>query len=85
VVHSQVGGAAELIETGRNGLLFPAGDTAALVECLRRLCDRDTRLRMGCNARRTAEAAFGEERMVDRYEQLLLELCGSTGAVTVRA
>src|SRR5205823_7519986 len=40
LVHSQVGGATELIEPGRNGLLFPAGDTAALVDCLQRSEER---------------------------------------------
>ena len=75
VVHSQVGGAAELIEHGRNGLLFPVGDTAALIECLRRLADAPTRTSMGRAARETVERRFSERRMIDRYEQLLLEVC----------
>jgi glycosyltransferase involved in cell wall biosynthesis len=75
VVHSQVGGAAELIEPGRNGLLFPVADTAALVDCLLRLADADTRSAMGRAARRTVEQRFSEGRMIDRYEQLLLEVC----------
>jgi hypothetical protein len=31
---------------------------------------------LGSNARRTVEALFSEGTMVDRYERLLLELCG---------
>jgi glycosyltransferase involved in cell wall biosynthesis len=76
VVHSQVGGAAELIEHGRNGLLFPVGDTAALVECLLRLADHARRTAMGRAARETVERRFSERQMVDRYEALLREVCG---------
>jgi glycosyltransferase involved in cell wall biosynthesis len=76
VVHSQVGGAAELIEPGRNGLLFPVADTAALVDCLQRLSDAAERAAMGRAARRTVESRFSERRMIDRYEELLLEVCG---------
>lgn len=75
VVHSQVGGAAELVEPGRNGLLFPVADTAALVECLQRLTDTGARAAMGRAARRTVESRFSEGRMIDRYEQLLREVC----------
>jgi len=85
LVHSQVGGATELIEPGRNGLLFPAGDTAALVDCLQRLADRSTQLMMGRGARVKAEITFSEKVMVDSYEQLLLEVCGCTDHATARA
>src|SRR6202171_4966690 len=85
LVHSQVGGATELIEPGRNGLLFPPGDTAALVDCLQRLVDRSTQLMMGRAARVKAEVAFSEKLMVDGYEQLLLEVCGCTDHATARA
>lgn len=76
VVHSEVGGAAEMIHAGRNGALFPAGDTAAFAHALEALADRSSSRYMGRNARRTVEALFSEETMVDRYEKLLLELCG---------
>ena len=75
VVHSQVGGVAELIEPGRDGLLFPAGDTAALVERLLRLADPDERAAMGRAARATVERRFSERCMIDRYEELLREVC----------
>jgi L-malate glycosyltransferase len=85
LVHSQVGGATELIESGRNGLLFPPGDTAALVDCLQWLADRSTQRMMGHRARVKAETAFSERLMVDRYQQLLLEVCGCTDHATARA
>ena len=76
VVHSQVGGAAELIEPGLNGLLFPVADTAALVDCLLQLADAGVRAAMGRAARRTVERSFSEVGMIDGYEELLLEVCG---------
>jgi glycosyltransferase involved in cell wall biosynthesis len=74
VVHSEVGGAAEMIRPGRNGFLFPAGDTAALADRLTRLAARATRERMGARAREAVEAHFSERAMVDAYERMLLEI-----------
>ena len=74
VVHSEVGGAAELIQPGRQGFLFPVGDTGALIERLGALADRDARRRMGARARETVEARFAERAMVERYETLFMQL-----------
>jgi glycosyltransferase involved in cell wall biosynthesis len=74
-VHSDVGGAAEMIRPGENGFLFPVGDTGALVDRLARLADQTERERMGNHARARVEALFSEATMVDRYEQLLVDLC----------
>jgi L-malate glycosyltransferase len=76
-VHSNVGGAEEMIIPGENGFLFPVGDTAALVDRLARLADGSRRDRLGANARARAEQMFSETTMVDRYDQLLVELCRS--------
>jgi len=75
VVHSDVGGAAEMIVPGRDGFLFPVGDTRALVDKLAILADRTVCRRMGHEARATVEARFSERAMVDRYERTLLDLC----------
>jgi len=77
VVHSDVGGASELIFPGWNGFLFPVRDTAAFVSKLAALANRTLATRMGENARAVAERFFSERRMVDRYEQVLLELSGA--------
>lgn len=83
VVHSKVGGAAELISPGENGYLFPVGDTRALVERLSTLADRTVSRQMGVCARRTVETLFSERAMVDRYEQLLVDVCRNRpGAAT---
>lgn len=75
-VHSDVGGAAEMIVPGQNGFLFPAGDTRAYADRLAMLADPAVARRMGEAARALVESRFSEEVMVDRYERLLLELCG---------
>ncbi len=75
VVHSDIGGAAEMILPGENGFLFRVGDTAALVDKLTRLLNRSDRERMGRKAREVVEARFSERAMVDRYERMRLDLC----------
>lgn len=75
VVHSDVGGAAEMIFPGRNGFLFPVGDTRDLVDKLAILADRAVCATMGRNARAVVETLLSEKTMVDRYEQMLEELC----------
>ena len=74
VVHSNVGGAAEIIHPGYNGFLFRVNDTAALVEHLARLTNRDDRQSIGAHARLIVEKRFSEHRMIESYESLLLEL-----------
>jgi glycosyltransferase involved in cell wall biosynthesis len=85
VVHSDVGGASEMIRPGWNGFLFPVGDTQALVARLALLADRNVAQRMGDQARQIVEALFSEDVMVDRYEQMLLEVSGKklTGGTAV--
>jgi glycosyltransferase involved in cell wall biosynthesis len=77
VAHAEVGGAAEMIAHGHNGLLFPVGDTAALAACLAALSDPAARARFARNARETVEIRFTERSMVERYEQTLLELAST--------
>jgi glycosyltransferase involved in cell wall biosynthesis len=74
VVLSAIGGAADMVRPGREGFLFPAGDTQALVDRLAALADPDLRRRMGAAARETVEARFSERAMVEAYERLLQEL-----------
>lgn len=77
VVHSDVGGAAEMILPGHNGFLFPVGDTRAFVDKLAILADPAVSRNMGNNARELVARRFSERTMVDRYERLLQTLCGS--------
>ena len=74
VVLSEIGGAVDMVRPGREGYLFPAGDTRALVERLAALADPRLREDMGAAARATVEARFTERAMVDCYEGLLQQL-----------
>ena len=78
VVHADIGGANEMIEQWHNGALFPVGDTEALVQQLALLSGRGSAEALGCNARRVVQTRFSENVMLDRYEQLLLDLCQKT-------
>lgn len=77
VVHSDVGGAREMIEHGGNGFVFPVGDTPSLVESLAVLAQPDVRRRLGAAARRTVETRFTERAMVERYEQILMDMAST--------
>ncbi len=85
VVHSAVGGAAEMIEPGRTGWLFPAGDTAALVERLLALAAPGVAADMGRHSREAVVARFSERTMVDHYEQLLSGLEMTTSHDGIRS
>ena len=74
VVHADLGGAAEMITHGADGYLFPVGDTPALVARLAELALPAARKRMGAAARASVASRFAEQAMVERYEQLFLEL-----------
>lgn len=74
-IHSDLGGATEMIFPGRNGFLFQVGDTPALVQRLATLADHALAKRMGSEARSLVEVNFSETAMVDHYERMLLKLC----------
>jgi glycosyltransferase involved in cell wall biosynthesis len=74
IVASSTGGIPEAVTAGREAILAPAGDDAALAEGLRALMtDRGLRLRLGAAARARALSAFSVDRMVDQYERLYSE------------
>lgn len=94
-VASAVGGVPEIIENEKTGLLFPAGDAAALADCLRRY-GQDARLRekLGAELYRTAKERFSVEATAARqlaiYDTVLRRhakrgrdevlICGAYGA-----
>jgi len=70
VVASRVGGLGEMIESGRNGLLFPFGDEAALVAALTHcLGERADTERMRTAARGEVEARYSLEAMARTYQR----------------
>ena len=80
---SAVDGCQEVIEDGVNGLLFPAGDTAALASMLRDLLGpgnssntaaKRMRSRLLSSAREFVESRFSWEKSVAEYDKLLKKL-----------
>jgi glycosyltransferase involved in cell wall biosynthesis len=73
-------GPAELITHGRDGLLVPPGDTAALTAALRELItDRALRDRLGDEAAVSARA-HDLEHIGPRWSRLISDLCPPGGA-----
>jgi glycosyltransferase involved in cell wall biosynthesis len=71
VIGSAVGGNPELIADEETGLLFEAGDAAALARCvLRALGDDSLRARLGESAARRMREEFSIERSVRRMQQI---------------
>jgi|WetSurMetagenome_2_1015567.scaffolds.fasta_scaffold86025_2 glycosyltransferase involved in cell wall biosynthesis len=76
VVASRIGALADLVEDGRTGLLFRAGDAADLVGAIRRLVGDPTALaRMREAARAEYESGYSEDRnygeLMEIYELAL--------------
>jgi glycosyltransferase involved in cell wall biosynthesis len=70
-VASEVGGNPELIESGRTGLLFPAGDAQGLARQLMRLAgDEELRRRLADAATASVEARFAARRSAARMAEI---------------
>jgi glycosyltransferase involved in cell wall biosynthesis len=73
-VVSDISANQQLVQSEKHGLLPPAGDVPATAEALIRLLeDHELRSRLGAEARRTVEARYATERVLERYESLLSE------------
>jgi len=83
VVASDVGGHRELIRDGSTGILFRAGDPAALAEAVVRLLRApETFPALRREARAFVERERSWPRVVDRYRQVYAMALGPRGAVT---
>jgi glycosyltransferase involved in cell wall biosynthesis len=72
VVGARCGATAELIDEGRTGLLYPAGDDECLAQTLDRLAsDATLSARLSEAARRSAKQAFSLARFRKRLVGLL--------------
>ena len=82
VVASAVGGVPDLIEHGRNGLLFPSGDESALVGLLGELLRDPLRRRsLGDAGKEEVSARYDLARMAGEYDRHYRELLGHYGRV----
>ncbi len=80
LVASDVGGLREQVSDGVNGLLYPAGDTAALAAALARMADPALRARLGEGARASVAERFGLHRMVARYDSIFAGMAAQGSA-----
>jgi glycosyltransferase involved in cell wall biosynthesis len=79
VIASDAGAIPEIITHGRDGLLFPVGDAAALARGIQLLAtDKDLRLRLGEEGYRTAHRRFLLTRMVDEIEDYYSEIISAS-------
>ncbi|MDE1154175.1 MAG: N-acetyl-alpha-D-glucosaminyl L-malate synthase BshA [Acidobacteriaceae bacterium] len=73
-VATRVGGVPELIDSGRNGLLYEVGDVEGMAAgALSLLTDEALLETMSATARRTAQDHFCTTRIIPRYEELYRE------------
>jgi glycosyltransferase involved in cell wall biosynthesis len=73
LIASAVGGLLDLVEDGRNGLLVPARDAAALASAIDRLVAQPTlAASLGESARRHVRDRYSFDRMVASFEHLYL-------------
>jgi glycosyltransferase involved in cell wall biosynthesis len=71
VVATRVGGADELVDVGRTGLLVPPADADALAGALEDLVAQEARrTSMGSAGRHVADERFGVDRMLRDYTNL---------------
>lgn len=78
VVGTRIGGIAEVIMDGENGLLVPPGNSEALADAMKRLAaDRDSRIRMGKRGRGIYEERFSLPGMIRQIEAIYACLQGS--------
>ena len=82
LIATRVGGFPEMITDGRTGRLIPRNDVPALHHALAELLnDAPLRLRLGTDARRSAEQDFNVESHLARYETILRDW-GVDGSAT---
>ena len=75
IIASRTGGMTELIEPGRNGLLFTPGDAGELARAMRNILENDDlRTRMGRNGRSMVMERFSWESITDQLNDRYLQL-----------
>ncbi len=85
VVSTTVGGIAEMIQHGHNGLLCPAGNSNAVARALTELLDRpDYAAALGRRAAEEIRGTFAIQRLVARWSELYHSVRTSSGEVDVQ-
>jgi len=73
VIAADIGGAAELVRHGENGLVFEAGSVASLVAMMKRACDEKGAWPARSKAARRSADLLTEERHAERLVSLYTE------------
>ncbi|HKV81095.1 MAG TPA: heparinase II/III family protein [Candidatus Sulfotelmatobacter sp.] len=82
-IASRVGGNVEIIHEGKTGLLVPADEPSALAAAvLRLLHDPSLAAELGRNGRSFVSAEFSFKRMIEKTDQMYIELLQSRGVGT---
>ncbi|HUP76701.1 MAG TPA: glycosyltransferase family 4 protein [Acidimicrobiales bacterium] len=82
VVASRIPGNAEVVDSGRDGVLFDVDDPADLAATLQTLIgDQALRERLGRAARRHVVEHFSFAEVARRYRNLYAELCSGDGVI----
>ena len=80
IVSDQVGAAADLVQNGENGFVYPAGNVAALADALRQvLSDPEGCQRMGGRSRQIIEG-WSFEQDLEGLKQALSYFLGKSPA-----
>jgi glycosyltransferase involved in cell wall biosynthesis len=75
VIATSIGGPAEIIQDGIDGVLVPSSKPEAIAQQIIRLIEnRDERRRLGERARETALNRFSWSKVADKYHQIYSEL-----------
>ena len=83
VIASRMGGLPDLIEHGRTGLLFQAGDAEALAECLRRISDSEAgTYEMAVNALAGARERFTPQRHLEQLLEIYRDAIGDARKIS---
>ncbi len=80
-VATAVGGVPEVVESGRSGILVPAGDADAVARAAESLiADPALRAKLGAAARTRAREHFSADAIVSQYVELYRRVCGTPAA-----
>ncbi|HTJ86325.1 MAG TPA: glycosyltransferase [Terriglobales bacterium] len=86
VIATQVGGVPELVQSGDQGFLVPAGDCIRFTGAMKALIDSaETRHAMGRAAQTRAMREFKVERMVEGYANLYREMVQKSRGTQLKA
>jgi len=75
MIHSRLGGAAEMIDDGVDGFIFDIGNTDQLVAAMKALADPAVRATMSAAARDKVLTKFTMDAMVAQYIDLFEDMC----------